>query len=103
MKSKPFNMLNVQEFNNDLINGHWDATDDMDDIELAWQTWSNLFMDTVNLHIPICKKKIITNDIVKLIKERDQIHLALHWRSPYFVNIFARGRQSEVMKPYTAL
>ena len=34
--------------------------------------------------------------------------LALHWRSPYFVNIFVRGagapgRQSEVMKPYTAL
>ena len=24
-------------------------------------------------------------------------------RSPYFVNIFVRGRQSEVMKPYTAL
>ena len=30
-------------------------------------------------------------------------YLALHWRSPYFVNIFVRGRQSEVMKPYTAL
>ena len=29
-------------------------------------------------------------------------YLALHWRSPYFVNIFVRGRQSEVMKPYTA-
>ena len=33
--------------------------------------------------------------------------LALYWRSPYFVNIFVRGggggRQSEVMKPYTAL
>ena len=26
-------------------------------------------------------------------------YLALHWRSPYFVNIFVRGRQSEVMKP----
>ena len=26
----------------------------------------------------------------------------LHWRSPYFVNIFVRGggHQSEVMKPY---
>ena len=30
-------------------------------------------------------------------------YLALHWRSPYFVNIFVRGRQSEVMKPFTAL
>ena len=28
---------------------------------------------------------------------------ARYWRSPYFVNIFVRGRQSEVMKPYTAL
>ena len=27
-------------------------------------------------------------------------YLALHWRPPYFVNIFVRGRQSEVMKPY---
>ena len=27
--------------------------------------------------------------------------LHVHWRSPYFVNIFVRGRQSEVMKPYT--
>ena len=30
-------------------------------------------------------------------------YLALHWQSPYFVNIFVRRRQSEVMKPYTAL
>ena len=30
-------------------------------------------------------------------------YLALHWQSPYFVNIFVRGCQSEVMKPYTAL
>ena len=31
-------------------------------------------------------------------------YLALqHWRSPYFVKIFVRGRQSEVMKPYAAL
>ena len=25
-------------------------------------------------------------------------YLALHWRSPYFVNIFVQGCQSEVMK-----
>ena len=28
-------------------------------------------------------------------------YLALHWRSPYFVNILVRG--APVMKPYTAL
>ena len=28
-------------------------------------------------------------------------YLALHWRSPYSVNIFVRGRQSEVMKCIT--
>ena len=32
-----------------------------------------------------------------------ELTIALYWRSPYFVNIFVRGRQSEVMKPYTAL
>ena len=49
MEARPFNKLNVQDFNNDLINVHWDAIDDMDDIELALQTWSYLFMDIVNL------------------------------------------------------
>ena len=77
MESRQFNKLNVQEFNNDLINVHWYVTDDIDDIELAWQTWSNLFLDIANLHIPVCKKKIrhnacpwITDDIVKLMNKR---------------------------------
>ena len=29
-------------------------------------------------------------------------YLALYWRSPYFVNIFVRGRQSEVIQPHRA-
>ncbi len=45
------------------------------DIELARQTWTNLFIDIVNLHFPLFKKKIrhnacpwITDYVVKLMK-----------------------------------
>ena len=83
MESRPFSKLNEQDFINDLINVPWNVIDCVNDIELAWQTWSSLFMDVVNLHVPLCKKKIrhnacpwITDDIVKLMKERDQIHKA---------------------------
>ena len=43
------------------------------------------------------------NDSIEINVTETENYLALHWRSPYFVNIFVRGRQSEVMKPYTAL
>ncbi|XP_038047487.1 uncharacterized protein LOC119721478 [Patiria miniata] len=80
---RPFKKMIVQDFIHDLENVPWNAIVNITDIELAWQTWLNSFMEIVNLHAPLCKKKIrqnacpwITDDIVKLMKERDQIHKA---------------------------
>ena len=78
---RSFCKLDEQTFVNDLMNVSWDIVSDLDDIDLAWETWVYLFMNIVDSHIPLCKKRIrnnacpwITDDIVKIMKERDRIH-----------------------------
>ena len=49
-------------------------------IDLTWETWLRLFMNVVDKHIPMRKKRIrkyacpwITNEIIDIMKERDNV------------------------------
>ena len=48
---RSFCKLDEQSFVNDLMNVSWDIVSDLDDIDLAWETWVYLFMNIVDSHL----------------------------------------------------
>ena len=78
---RSFKHLDEQKFKDDLNNVPWGAITDIDDVDVALDTWISLFMAVVDDHVPLCKKRVrknpcpwITDDIVELMKKRDRIH-----------------------------
>ena len=64
-----------------LMNAPWDILNDIDDIDLALDTWVSLFMNVVEHHLPVRTKRVrkkacpwITKEVVQLMNERDRLH-----------------------------
>ena len=83
MEYRPVKKMKTQDFLQDLKDVPWDTIASITDIDIAWRTWLNAFMEIVDQHAPLRKKRIrhnacpwITEDIVRSMTERDQIHKA---------------------------
>ena len=80
---RSFKHLDEQKFKDDLGNVPWEAINDIDDVDVALDTWISLFMAVVDDHVPLRKKRLrknpcpwITDEIVGVMKQRDRIHRA---------------------------
>ena len=80
---RSFKNFDQEKFLDDLKAMSWHVCKDIRNIDLAWETWERLFCTVVNKHIPLCHKRIrknacpwITDDIVDLMKQRDNVHRA---------------------------
>ena len=79
-KRKTRTNFNEEEFCNDLKSIPWDIIKTFDDINDAVETWSSLFLDVVNLHLPMKQHRVkrkqqpkwITGEIIDAIKTRDR-------------------------------
>lgn len=80
---RSFKHIDEQKFKDDLNHVPWDAITNIDDVDVALDTWITLFMAVVDDHVPLCIKRVhknpcpsITDDIVELMKKRERIHRA---------------------------
>ena len=76
---RSFKHLDEQKFKDDLGNVPWEAINDIDDVDVALDTWISLFMAVVDDHVPLRKKRLrknpcpwITDEIVDVMKQRDR-------------------------------
>ena len=77
---RSFKHFNEDKFLDELRKVPWHICRDIENIDLTWNTWLNLFMNVVDKHIPKRKKRIrkkacpwITKEIIDIMKERDNI------------------------------
>ena len=80
---RSYKHLDEQKFKDYLGNVSWAAINDIDDVDVALDTWISLFMAVVDDHVPLRKKRLrkktcpwITDEIVDVMKQRDRIHRA---------------------------
>ncbi|MCG8048691.1 MAG: endonuclease/exonuclease/phosphatase family protein, partial [Candidatus Thiodiazotropha endolucinida] len=77
---RSFKNFNEENFKNDLRLIPWDIVKMFDDPNDALDTWSRLFLDVVNKHIPIKQHRVkhktqpqwLTPEIIEAIKNRDR-------------------------------
>ena len=77
---RSFKKFNEEEFCNDLQSIPWDIIKMFDDTNDAVETWSSLFLDVVNKHLPLKQHRVkrkqqpkwITGEIIDAIKTRDR-------------------------------
>ena len=68
-----------EKFVNDLLKVPWSLIETFDDVNDMWSTWKHLFMDVVNNHASIKKKRRrqkhnipwMNTQIINLIRDRD--------------------------------
>ena len=70
----------VNSFHNQLRSQPWHQVYDNYSLEEAVKVWEELFMEVVNVHMPICQKRVknksspwMCPEITKLISERDKL------------------------------
>ena len=72
--------LDDNSFHNPLRSQPWHQVHDTYSLEEAVKVWEELFMEVVNVHMPICQKRVknksspwMCPEITKLISERDKL------------------------------
>ena len=72
--------FDVNSFHNQLRSQPWHQVYDKCSLEEAVKVWEDLFMEVVNVHMPICQKRVknksspwMCPEITKLISERDKL------------------------------
>ena len=77
---RSFKNFDEDKFLDELRNVPWHICKDIESIDFTWETWLRLFMNVVDKHIPMRKKRIrknacpwITNEIIDIMKERDNV------------------------------
>lgn len=77
---RSFKNFNETEFINDLTSTPWDTIKIFDDVNDAIDTWSDLFLHTVDKHLPLKQHRVkhkqqpkwLTGEIIDAIKTRDR-------------------------------
>ena len=98
----------IQDALDALRNVPWHICKDIESIDLTWETWLRLFMNVVDIYIPMRKKRIrknacpwITNEIIDIMKERDNVlHAAKREDSSVLWNTYKsfKNRVTHLMK-----
>ena len=77
--------LNSDEFRSDVKNQPWDKLCECNSIDDAVELWQNLFLDVINKHMPMRRKRVKDNstpwmnsEIFKLMKKRDKLKKKAH-------------------------
>lgn len=90
-KYRNLKKLNENEFRTSLADSPWDAAFIFEDIDDCLHAWENIFLDVVNSHVPIKEKRVsrekqphwMTDDILKLMKQRDNLLKKARKRNDY--------------------
>ena len=95
-KFRSFKNLDVNNFLFDLQRVPWSSCINHTDLDIAWETWLQFFMNIVDKHMPLCEKRIrkkacpwINEEIIETMHQRDHAHdVALNMRDNASWNMY---------------
>ena len=101
-----YKRFDINAFNKDLENVPWHIVDDKQNINDALFTWNKLFIDIVDEHAPMKKRRVkgvllswMNNKLSEMIRDRDYHHpKAIKSGSAYHWQLYKKSRILLTMK-----